>query len=94
MKESVVEQYLVKRIRELGGECVKVQFPGRTGAPDRLVLLPKTAIWVETKSPTGVLKAHQRRVHARMQEFGLVVLVLRSIEEVDALFPRPYKGGR
>lgn len=39
MRESEIEAHLVKRVKELGGECRKVKWVGRTGAPDRLVML-------------------------------------------------------
>lgn len=39
LRESDIEKYLVKRVKELGGECRKIQFIGRPGAPDRLVML-------------------------------------------------------
>lgn len=66
MKESQIEAYLVKRVKELGGECRKVQWIGRRGAPDRLVMLPsrwapcgvaldpRSAIWVEIKNPETI----------------------------------------
>ena len=47
MRESVIEKYLVKRVKELGGEVRKVKWIGRAGAPDRLVMLPSTGC-VET----------------------------------------------
>lgn len=40
MRESEIEKYLVRRVKELGGEVRKVQWVGRRGAPDRLVMLP------------------------------------------------------
>jgi hypothetical protein len=40
MRESTVEQHLVKRVKALGGEVRKVQWIGRRGAPDRIVMLP------------------------------------------------------
>ena len=40
MKESEIEAYLVKRVKEMGGEVRKVKWIGRRGAPDRLVMLP------------------------------------------------------
>lgn len=40
VKESDIEAHLVKRVKELGGEVRKVQWVGRAGAPDRLVMLP------------------------------------------------------
>lgn len=49
MRERDVEAYLVKAVRELGGECRKVKWIGRRGAPDRLVMLPGT-LW----SPGGL----------------------------------------
>jgi hypothetical protein len=38
VRESDIERHLVKRVKELGGEVRKVQWIGRRGAPDRLVL--------------------------------------------------------
>lgn len=40
MRESEIEAHLVKRVKAEGGEVRKVQWIGRRGAPDRLVLLP------------------------------------------------------
>ena len=40
MKERDIEKHLVKRVKQLGGEVRKVQWVGRVGAPDRLVMLP------------------------------------------------------
>lgn len=40
LRESDIEKYLVKRVKELGGEVRKVAWVGRQGAPDRLVMLP------------------------------------------------------
>lgn len=39
-READIEQRLVKRVKALGGECRKVTWAGRRGAPDRLVMLP------------------------------------------------------
>lgn len=40
LRERDIERHLVKRVKELGGEVRKVQWIGRSGAPDRLVMLP------------------------------------------------------
>ncbi|NYT44576.1 VRR-NUC domain-containing protein [Alcaligenaceae bacterium] len=40
MRESEIEDYLVQRVRGMGGEVRKVKWIGRRGAPDRLVMLP------------------------------------------------------
>jgi hypothetical protein len=89
MRESEVEKHLVKRVKELGGECRKVQWIGRKGAPDRLVMLGQfgkpAAIWVELKAPGEKPKPHQMREHLRMRELGQCVRVIDSIEGVEEL---------
>jgi hypothetical protein len=91
MRESLIERHLVKRVKELGGEVRKVQWIGRRGAPDRLVMLPyekvifNTAIWIELKA-TGIKpEPHQLREHARMRAMGQRVVVIDSIEGVEEL---------
>lgn len=64
MKESAIEAYLVARVKALGGEVRKVQWSGRRGAPDRLVMLPlrgrfgrngtRCTLWIEVKSPDTI----------------------------------------
>lgn len=98
MRESEIEKYLVKRVKELGGECRKVQWLGRRGAPDRVVMLPlfcyemdpyvarpAQTIWVELKAPGKKPEPHQAREHERMRKMGQRVVVLDSIEGVDEL---------
>ncbi len=93
MRESEIEKYLVKRVKELGGEVRKVKWIGRNGAPDRLVMLSGRdrfgdafgTIWVELKATGETPKAHQLREHKRMREMGQRVVVIDSLEGVDAL---------
>lgn len=92
MRESVIEKHLVKRVKELGGEVRKVAWVGRRGAPDRVVLLPRAgttwtthAIWVELKATGVPAEAYQLREHARMRKMGQRVVVIDSIEGVEAL---------
>lgn len=80
MRESTIEKYLVKRVKELGGEVRKVAWVGRQGAPDRLVMLPAswrgrrtsgfwdspTPIWVELKNP-DTIKTFPANPHERAQ---------------------------
>jgi hypothetical protein len=95
MRESTIENYLVQRVKALGGEVRKVKWIGRHGAPDRLVMFPVTGerliaigpgtIWVELKAPGEKAKPHQVREHDRMRKMGQEVAVVDSIEGVDAL---------
>lgn len=95
MLERDIEAHLVKRVKELGGEVRKVQWIGRNGAPDRLVMLPEknpvlgnafnNSWWVELKAPGQKVKPHQQREHERMRAMGQRVVVIDSIEGVDDL---------
>lgn len=78
MRESDIEQYLVDRVKQLGGEVRKVKWLGREGAPDRIVMLPplmhpsgcdwswRTPIWVEVKAP-GLAALFPHTPHERKQ---------------------------
>lgn len=100
MRERDIEAYLVKSVKALGGEVRKVQWIGRRGAPDRLVMLPvrtiiekdlctyhvfSRTIWVELKAPGKKAEPHQLREHKRMEKMGQQVVVIDSLEGVEAL---------
>ena len=95
MRERDIEKHLVQRVKALGGELRKVQWVGRRGAPDRLVMLPRqmtqkdiwqrSAIWVELKAPGVKPEAYQLREHERMRAMGQRVVVIDSIEGVEEL---------
>lgn len=83
MRERDIEAHLVKRVRELGGECRKVEWIGRHGAPDRFVMMPDGCAWIELKATGQKAKPHQLREHARLRAMGQLVLVLDSVESID-----------
>lgn len=97
LRERDIERHLVKRAKELGGEVRKVVWPGRRGAPDRLVMLPECetidgyverrarTIWIELKAPGVKPESHQLREHERMRAMGQRVVVVDSIEGVEEL---------
>jgi hypothetical protein len=97
-RESDIEDYLVGKVKAMGGEVRKVKWEGRNGAPDRLVMLPEeygpdTTIWVELKAPgRGLIfpatphERQQHREHDRMRKMGQRVEVIDSYAGVDALF--------
>ena len=85
MRERDIENYLVKRVKALGGEVRKVNWVNRRGAPDRLVMLPDKAFWVEVKAPSAEAEPHQLREHTRMREMGQVVFLVDSYEIVERI---------
>ena len=91
MRERDIEDYLVKRVKECGGEIRKVRWVGRKSAPDRLVMLPESirapsaVIWVELKASGKDATAAQKREHKRMRRFGMDVRVINGFEQVEDL---------
>ena len=97
LRESDIEKRLVQRVKELGGECRKMKWIGRNGAPDRVCMLPGVrsqvfseyhpdrTIWVELKAPGAKPEPHQLREHARMRKMGQRVEVVDSYERVEEI---------
>ena len=83
VRESDVENYLIREVHRLGGAIRKVKWIGRRGAPDRRVMLPWGCTWVELKRPGEVLQPHQKREHKRMRKYGEVVVTLDSFNAID-----------
>lgn len=89
MRESLIEQYLVRRIKSLGGMAEKYTSPGRRSVPDRLVTLPGGRIvFVELKATGKTPTELQERDHERRRAMGCEVMVLDSKEGVDDAFPK------
>lgn len=94
--EGRVSAALRQAVINHGGEIRKVQWQGRVGAPDWLVMLWGCAIFVETKAPGEVPRRSQivefRRIY---RASGIPVLVIDraadAIDVIDALLSR-YEG--
>lgn len=88
MRERDIEAYLVDCVRDRGGECRKVKWIGRRGAPDRVVMLWGSTIWVELKSPGKAPDPHQIREHSRMRAMGQTVVVIDSVDRIEPMLDR------
>ena len=89
MRESKIEEYLHKRVKELGGTYRRVQWIGRRGANDDLVLLWGRHMLIECKRPGEKAEDHQAREHEVLCFAGFEVHVVSTFEEVDAVLPPP-----
>ncbi|MFJ1257873.1 VRR-NUC domain-containing protein [Cupriavidus sp. CuC1] len=85
MLESKIETHLVKRVKDVGGTAYKFTSPQRRAVPDRLVLLPGgRATFVECKATGQKPTEAQAREHTRLGALGFPVLVIDSLEAVEA----------
>lgn len=83
MRESDIEKYLVKRLKQSGAEVRKLKWIGRRGAPDRVVLYNGLTVWVEVKAPGEKLEPHQEREHARMSAAGQILFTIDSLDGAE-----------
>ena len=82
--EKKIEQRLLKKVKELGGLCLKWTSPGTTGVPDRLVFYKAQVYLVELKDPKGELSARQKYVISQLDQLRIKVHVLWSDQMVDS----------
>lgn len=84
MREKEIEQYLVKKVKELGGRAYKWVSPGNAGVPDRIVFLPGGKVtFVEMKAPGGKPTPLQAAQMKKIASLGQDVQILDSIAAVD-----------
>lgn len=85
VKENVIESYLVRQVKQRGGEVRKVRWIGRRNAPDRYVMLGKRTAWVELKRPGKYATAAQERELDRLFAAGEIAVCVNSEASVDLL---------
>lgn len=86
MREKIIEQLLVKAVKNSGGIAPKLVSPGFDGMPDRLVLLPGGKIgFVEVKAPGKEPRPLQVARHGLLQRLGFKVFVLDDPEQIGGI---------
>lgn len=83
--EKEIEQYLVKRVKEIHGVCHKWVSPGNSGVPDRIVIHDGRVVFVEVKRPGGKPRADQIAVHEKLRSVGADVRVIDTKDKVNEL---------
>ncbi len=86
MREKIIEQHLVKAVKNSGGIAPKLVCPGFDGMPDRLVLLPRGKIgFVEVKAPGKEPRPLQVARHGLLRRMGFKVYVLDDPEQIGGI---------
>ena len=83
MKESYIENYLVRKVKENNGLCLIIFSPGNPGVPDRIVITPDgRTIYVELKTEVGRLAKIQKWQRSELEKRGADVRVLFGMDAV------------
>jgi len=86
MKEKVVEQKLVKAVRDSGGLALKLICPGFNGVPDRLLLFMGGKVaFVEVKAPGEKPRPLQEHRIAQLRALGFKVYVLDDVKQIGGI---------
>lgn len=85
--EKKIEEYLIKKTKEAGGECFKWESRNSRRSLDRLLFLPGgQLIIVEIKRPGGKFRPAQPYMIKLLRGLGFRVEVIDSKEQIDQLF--------
>lgn len=86
MREKIIEEHLVKAVKNSGGIAPKLVSPGFDGMPDRLVLLPGGKIgFVEVKAPGKEPRPLQVARHGLLRRLGFKVYILDAPEQIGGI---------
>lgn len=84
--ERMIEQKLVRAVKNAGGICPKLVCPGFDGMPDRIVLLPGGHIgFVEVKAMGCKPRPLQLSRHGLLQRLGFKVYVLDDEGQIGGM---------
>ena len=86
LKEIDIENYLVKRVKSVGGVAYKFKSPAHTSVPDRLCVFPNGNIcFVECKAPGKKPTLAQHEEMLRLLKLNQTVYVIDSKFAVDRM---------
>ena len=83
-----LQAHLKRVVQQSGGQYRKVRWEGRRGCPDCFVwwTWPRIA-FIEVKAPGDRYSKLQEREVARMQDAGIPVYTVSTIEGIDMIVP-------
>ncbi len=84
--EKEIEKYLIKRVREEHGLCLKWTSPGTAGVPDRIIITDFGEVFfVELKAEgrKNNLSEVQKNFFRKLDKLGKRVRIFASYEDID-----------
>jgi len=82
--EKDVENLLIREIEKVGGQALKFTVPGKTGMPDRLILIPGGKVmFVEVKAPGEKPRPLQEKRMKDLEKLGFKTLVVDSYTSIE-----------
>lgn len=89
MQEKCIEIHLRKRVKKLGGLCLKVVSPNYAGVPDRLVILPDGSMFfVELKAPGKKPRQIQKSVMRDLYRHRVRVATIDNLQTANNFLER------
>ena len=86
MREKVIEQKLVRAVRQHGGLALKFISPGFDGVPDRLILFRDGRVaFAEVKAPGKKPRPLQVHRMEQLRSLGFRVFVVDSEEQIGGM---------
>lgn len=84
MLEKELEVKFKKRVESYGARVWKFVSPGKSGVPDRIVLIPGgRCVFAEIKKPGEHLRELQKYIGKKLQEDGFDVWTIDSEARID-----------
>ena len=84
MRESVIEKYLVDKVKALGAKSARLNGLAAI-LPRPFGNATRQYFWAELKAPKEKPTAAQAREHERMRKMGQRVEVIDSLERIEEL---------
>ena len=85
IRETDIERRLTRAVTKAGGLSLKLISPGRSGVPDRLLVLPGgRVIFAELKTRQGRPTPLQLHWRDRLRGLGVKSVIIRGDEELEA----------
>lgn len=86
LRESDIEESLVRKVKEKGGLAIKFISPSLSGIPDRLLLLPGGRFaFVELKAPGKKPRALQRRRMKQLSALGFSCYIVDNVDLIEKI---------